>query len=48
VDPNRPWQLPQSRAEVGSNPRATRGDKLGVTPRPDPKEKSVNEGRTGG
>jgi hypothetical protein len=46
VDPNHPWQLPQSRAYIGSNPRATCGNKLGVRPRPDPKEKSVNERRT--
>jgi hypothetical protein len=47
VDPNRPWQLLQSHAYIGSNPRAVCGKKLGVRPRPNPKEKSVNERRTG-
>jgi hypothetical protein len=48
VDPNCPWQLPQSRAYIGSNLRVARGNKLGVRPRPDSKEKSVNEIRFGG
>jgi hypothetical protein len=48
VDPNFPWKLPQSRAYIGPNPRTTRGKKLGVKPHPDPKEKSINEIRTGG
>jgi hypothetical protein len=48
VDPNHPWKLPQSHAYIGPNLRATRGNKLGIRPHPDPKEKSVNERRTGG
>jgi hypothetical protein len=48
VDPNHPWKLPQSRAYIGPNPRAVCGNKLGIRPRPDPKEKLVNERRTGG
>jgi hypothetical protein len=43
-----PWQLPQSHAYIGSNLRAAHGNKLGVRPRLDPKEKSVNERRTSG
>jgi hypothetical protein len=48
VDPNLPWQLLQSRLDIRPNPRAVRGNKRGVRPRPDPKEKSVNERKTGG
>jgi hypothetical protein len=48
VDPNYPWQLPQSCAYIGSNLRAACGNKLGVRPHPDPKEKSVNEIRDSG
>jgi hypothetical protein len=48
VDPNHPWNLPQSRDYIGPNPRVAGGNKLGVRPRPNPKKKSVNERRTGG
>jgi hypothetical protein len=48
VDPNHHCQLPQSCAYIGFNLRATHGNELGVRPRPDPKEKSVNERRTEG
>jgi hypothetical protein len=43
VDPNCSWQLPQSLAYIGSNPRETHRNKLGIRPHHDPKEKSVNE-----
>jgi hypothetical protein len=48
VDPNLPWKPPQSRAYIGPNLRAVRGNKLGVRPRPDPEEKSSNERRISG
>jgi hypothetical protein len=38
-----PLMAPQSRAYIMSNPRATRGHPLGVKPRSDPEEDSVNE-----
>jgi hypothetical protein len=48
VDPNFPWQLPQSHAYIGPNPREVCGNKLNVKNHLDPKEKSINERRTGG
>jgi hypothetical protein len=38
-----PLMAPQSRAYITSNLRATRGLPLGVKPRSDPEEDSVNE-----
>jgi hypothetical protein len=48
VDPNCPWQPPQSRAYIGPNLRAARGNKLGVRPSLDHEEQLVNEIMTGG
>jgi hypothetical protein len=48
VDPNHLCQLLQSHAYIGPNLREVHGNNLGVRPRPDPKEKSVNVGRNGG
>jgi hypothetical protein len=37
-----PLMAPQSRAYISSNPRAMHGGPLGIEPRPDPEEDSVN------